>query len=340
MVDVDSLRQKYPGWEKLNAYERTKIACKELTLDGAQIPGWIDMRELIGKGSAGDINRAKRDFRLEHAQELRALEDVAPAGVPTELSEHILAFWQLARKHAKAAYSEMENSLLAKVREAEDASEHAQAQALDARQALATEQARSQGLNEARDALASELQSERQARTRAELAKEQARTDAKEQVEAAQAQANEQITRLETALAKAQADLSTALDRLEGAQRHSIMQIELARTETREVRADYEARLKRAQEDLTLSGARAKQTQDRLQTELRDTQRALSESRAAYAAASVRLEQAARELDSLKAHPRKTLKSERLGRRPSKRLRNPAEGGKMPARFPKRATRK
>lgn len=338
MTDFDSLSSKYPNWDVLNAYERTKIACRELTLEGAQIPGWTDLRVIIGRGSAGDINRAKHDFRLEHAKKLQALEEIAPAGVPEELSEAILTFWQLARKHAQAAFTEKEVTLLTQAREAKDAMERAQEGELLSSQALATEQARAQGLAAAREALSSELRSERAARARAEQAVELARADAKERVDAARGQANEQITKMEAALTKAQADLTTALDRLEGAQRHSLLQIESARTETRELRADYEARLKSAQSDLTLSNSRALQTQDRLQNALRDAQQALSKSRADCAAATARLEQTASELESIRGRSRdhRARNSGRLTRRPTKR-RSPLGAGPKNKLFPKRA---
>ena len=88
-----------PDWAKLNAYERTKLACQELTRAGAPIPAWTALRDIIRKGSAGDINRAKKDFRLEHAEALRKMEGFSADGVPPALTPHILGMWTEAIKN-------------------------------------------------------------------------------------------------------------------------------------------------------------------------------------------------------------------------------------------------
>jgi len=229
-----------PGWDALNAYARAKLACAELLRDGAPIPAWTTLREFIGKGSANDINRAKKDFRLEHAQALRKLEGFEAEGVPQSLTPHIQGLWQAAIACAQDAYAEKERAWQAEIEQALVTQQQAQLerdQAQAARQAL---QATVDELEQTCSALQEQVRSERAARAQAEKMMDELRADLAGQRD-----------RLDTALAQAQDDLEKAINRLQASERRAMMEIEHARQDAAQKVADAQARWKTEQEKST-----------------------------------------------------------------------------------------
>jgi hypothetical protein len=63
-VVVQALETALAGGKTLTAYELTKVCCEALTKSGQRIPAWTVIRDMIGKGSANDINRLKRTIVL------------------------------------------------------------------------------------------------------------------------------------------------------------------------------------------------------------------------------------------------------------------------------------
>lgn len=88
-----------------SAYQLTLICCEAIARSGERIPAWPAIRELIGKGSANDINRAKKDYYASLGQKLRQ-SDENLSKLPSELTEGLVTLWQKALNEAHATYSE------------------------------------------------------------------------------------------------------------------------------------------------------------------------------------------------------------------------------------------
>jgi|GEM_PF-2082519 len=219
------------GWERLNAYERTKLACAELLRAGEPIPAWTTLRDLIGKGSANDINRAKKDFRREHAAALRKLEGFSAEGVPPSLTPHIVALWQAAIAHAQGAFAEQVRDWEAEVEQTVAAQQRAQDELTQTQIVAQTLRTRVDELERIRDTLQDQVRSEQTARGHAEKTIAELRADLIGQRE-----------RLDKSLAHAQTELEKALDRLEAAERRAMMEIERTRQDAAQKVADAEAR--------------------------------------------------------------------------------------------------
>lgn len=251
-AEISSTLAAQPGWEKLSAYERTKMACEALTRAGESIPSWNTLRDIIGKGSAGDINRAKKDFRVEHADVLRKMEGFSAEGVPPSLTKHILGLWQEAVFQAQGAFSEKERAWEEDVEQAVAAYEVARADADRAQAELQAAQAKADGIEQARLALQDQVRSEQAARVQAEKMMDEIRADLLGQRD-----------RLDAALATSKAELEKAITRLEATERRSMMEIERARQEAAQKVTHATALLKSEQDKYALETIRlSKQIQD------------------------------------------------------------------------------
>jgi len=236
-ADLSALLATQPGWDAMNAYARTKLVCAELLRAGAPIPAWTTIRGLIGKGSANDINRAKKDFRLEHAQSLRKLEGFSAEGVPQTLTPHILGLWQAAIAHAQGVFSEKERVWEAEVEDAVAAHQQAQTELVHAQAAMQALQIHADGLEQARLALQERIHSEQAARAQAEKMMNDIRADLIDQRD-----------RLDKALAHAQTELNKAIHRLEAAERRAMMEIERTQQEAAQTVAHATMQIKTEQE--------------------------------------------------------------------------------------------
>lgn len=247
MTNTDEIKtalHALPEWCGFNAYEMTKRCCDELTKHGQRLPSWMVIRDIIGKGSANDINRGKEDYRREHGDALRKMSGFVK-GVPEALAPHILGFWSAA---------------IALVREEFDAQvEDWQAQLERAGAAVAqAEEDRDQAVNRAETLLAQitglqGVNATLQGRVETEQA---ARQQAERMFETNRLEIAGQRDSLRDALAKSQEEFSAAITRLEGVERHSLMEIERARTEAQNKIANIEAKAKRESSDYTLETAR------------------------------------------------------------------------------------
>lgn len=225
-----------PGWASMTAYDRAKQCCAEITRIGEAIPSWIVIRDIIGKGSAGDINRAKRDFRVEHGAALRKMEGFEAQGMPESLTPHVVGLWQAAIEHVRAEFSEKEDAWQDRIDSAENAQVHAYAQRDEAIAEAQTLQAKAQGLEESIETLRSQVASEQGARAQAEQMAADTRADLIGQRD-----------RLDQALARTQEDLSKAITRLEGTERYTKMEIERVRQEAAQKLATLSALLEKEQ---------------------------------------------------------------------------------------------
>jgi len=238
----------------MSAYTRTKLACAELTRAGASIPAWTTLRDLVGKGSANDINRAKKDFRQEHADALRKMEEFSAEGVPQVLTPHILGLWQAAIAYAQDAYAEKARVWQEQVERAAAERQHAQDELARAQAAAQALQVNVVELEQTCLALQEQVRSEQVARAQAEKMIDDIRADLVGQRD-----------RLDAALAHAQAEMEKAINRLEAAERRAMMEIERARREAAQQVASIQTRLKSGQE-------KHEQETMRLSAQLQDSQ--------------------------------------------------------------------
>lgn len=234
--DFKDLRIKLvstPDWGTLNAYEMTKRCCAELTQRGQRLPSWINIRDIIGKGSANDINRGKADFLREHGDALRKMNGFVK-GVPEALAPHILGFWEAAISLVREEFNGQVAEWQVKIEQAEAAAAHAadeRDQAVSRAEAL---QGQIAGLQEAMHTLQSRVDTERAAREQAER-----------MFEANREELAGQRDELRAALAHSQQELSDAITRLEGVKNHSLVEIDRARTEARDSIVAIEAKARR-----------------------------------------------------------------------------------------------
>lgn len=248
---------EHPDFAAGTAYTRTKICCRVLTELGEAIPSWMVIREVIDKGSSTDINRGVKDFRAEHAEQLRQMGG-AIAGLPQQLAPLVRGFWEAAVAAARELHAKDAAECRAQVEAAEaradlagQAAERANAESAAARSQTDTLRAQLAADTEVRAQLQQQLERERELRRYAE----QMRDDSA-------AELTKQRLRLEETLAQSQAEMKQALERFDGERKHALRQIEQARASAdREVRdlRDHairtEADLRKRLEDTTQNNA-------------------------------------------------------------------------------------
>jgi chromosome segregation ATPase len=254
MIDHNELRAECKaqvGFEDGTAYFRTKVCCRILMRNGEAIPSWMVIRDIIGKGSSGDINRAIKDFRREHAERLRLMEGSVP-GLPEHLAPLVSSLWESAVAAARAEFAANEQRWQGEIERAEQRSDQLAQQLADAK--LASDRQLAQI-----EALEAQVRTERAAREQAERLFEQHAADM-----------SAQRDKLETALRENQAEMQKALDRLDGERRHALLQIDEARTKAANDLAAERSR-----------GAREKAVQEqeivRLGNSVSDLRRSLNE---------------------------------------------------------------
>lgn len=243
---LEEILSSHPDWERMNAFERTKLCCAEMTRRGERLPSWSVIRDIIGKGSAGDINRGKESFRREHAEALRRLGK-AVDGVPEELQAAFVEIWRVAVATARDSLSADLMAVREQLLNAEHRARVAEEDSLRAQALAAEAEAR------ARDA---EERNARDARRMEALHEALARADQETERMLAARSADRDAFAGE--LARQQEQLKSALERLEGAEAFALHRIEEARGEAaarvaqelREARdraAAFEARLRQAE---------------------------------------------------------------------------------------------
>ena len=120
-MNISTELESLPNWQEMNAYDRALACCQLLSSLSQPIPGWMQIRQWIGKGSANDIHRAKQDFVNARHQ---ALPEAFAHGVPPALSGSINDWWQQLRAAAAAEYDEQVNDWQLRLEQARQATEH------------------------------------------------------------------------------------------------------------------------------------------------------------------------------------------------------------------------
>lgn len=213
-----ALLQARTGLEAMTAYDRTKALLEILARKGVEAPNWAVIRSLIGKGSAGDINRAKRDFRKELGVQLGRMRGAK--GMTEEASDAFAKVWLLAVEQAAKTFDEQVNAITADLERAESAQMDAEVQrdeALSCMRALEGEKA---GLQSSMGSLQALVEAER-------AAKEQAQ----QMFESARAELAGQLGQTKAALESAQQETAGALERFEGMEKRFQLEIDRARQE-------------------------------------------------------------------------------------------------------------
>ncbi|QOI07938.1 DNA-binding protein [Pseudomonas savastanoi] len=261
-MKIDQMKSRLmadPDWQSLTAYEMTKRVCADMTRDGEKVPSWTAIRDIIGKGSANDINRAKDDFRKEHGEDLRKMSGFVE-GVPPELSPHIQGFWTAAVAYVKREYAAHEKACAVAVDAADLQASLAEQERQKAVRAADLLKAQIEGLQQAHEALKQSLVSEQATREQAERL-----------LQAAQAEQVAQREQLMGALTQSQSQLSEAITRLEGVENHALRQVQEARDDAKKKVDAAEAKLKGQAGDHVIELARVNR-------QLREAQSLLSES--------------------------------------------------------------
>lgn len=215
--ELHSLCSQHPDYESGSAYTRTKILCDVLTKLGRPIPSWMVLREHIGKGSSGDINRGVKDYRAEHAELLKRMDGL-PIGIPENLAQPIRALWLSALEAAQKAFEQQKGILEAQ----RDAAAQTAMAAESARNEMAASLA---AANEKAAGLLTALEQEREQSQLERAAREQAERMAERHI----ADLTEQRDTTIRALEANTLELRTLTARLEDERRRALMQVEQAR---------------------------------------------------------------------------------------------------------------
>ena len=312
MSDLEELRATLastPDWDSLNAYEMTKRCCAELTKRGRRLPSWMNIRDIIGKGSANDINRGKEDFRREHGDALRKMSGFVK-GVPEALAPHILGFWTAAISLVREEFDGQVAEWQAQIERAEAAVAYAEDerdQAVSRAEAL---QGQIAGLQEAMRTLQGRVDTERAAREQAERMFESNRQELAGQRD-----------ELRAALDQSQKKLGEAISRLEGVERRSLLEIDRARGEAKSKVAEMQAHAEKERTTLLaeLNGARTRLVEFEAQLYASERKAALSDRE--LSSLRERLQRAEGQVDRLTAALKRAST-------PRRGIQGRAEGGK------------
>lgn len=238
--DLQALIARHRAWPDMTAYDRAKVICRGYVEAGHSVPAWSSLREVIGKGSSGDINRAKDDFRREMADQMRAILAM-PDGVPAALSSVVLSFWQEALRHAGGTFDKERAAFQEALSQAQDERERMAADLLAA--------------NRNCDAALMQIAS---LSTALEAANRQTH-EADKTASAAQAALGLKDQMYQDAMARlleTQTEVSAAVTRLEGVENHALMRIEEAREAAKREVATKQQRYDRDRQNWQLEAAR------------------------------------------------------------------------------------
>ncbi len=267
MTNYDKVRaecEAQPGFDGGTAYTRTKACCRILLQHGEAIPSWTVIREIIGKGSSGDISRAIKDFRQEHAERLRRMDGALP-GIPEHLAPLVSTLWETAVAAARAEFDAKEQRWQIQIEQADARADQA-AQKLTEAEAVADRQRNQIGALDSKVAtLEAQVRTEQAARQQAERLFEQHT-----------AEMSAQRDKLEAALRENQTEMQKALERFDGERRYSMLQIDEARTKAANDVAAVRSQAQREKSALELDVARLGQTVADLRSKVNDADRKLA----------------------------------------------------------------
>lgn len=281
-LDVLRIRALCEGREAYRTgtgYARARVACEVLAELGEKIPSWMQIREVTGKGSSGDINRAIRDTRAELQERLRQVTGpVAVAGMPEAVQAHVRALWEAAVASVKADFDGNVRQWTEQIEQANERAEDAVTKAEQAKRLVEQLHLQLEAAAERDRFLQTQVGSEKAAREQAE------RMLQTQALEAASERAG-----MRHALDEAQKQVAAAIERLEGVQRHALRQVEDIRAqgerdkeELRRARAAAEKDAGKARADLGIAEQRlnaSKQQQGDLRQEVVELRKALERER-------------------------------------------------------------
>lgn len=231
-INQDKVRAEcevQPGYDGCTAYNRTKICCRILTQHGEAIPSWMVVREMIGKGSSGDINRGIKDFRQEHAERLRQMDGIVP-GIPAHLAPLVSGFWEAAVAAARSEFATSTQHWQEQIEQAEARADQAALRIAETEAVIDRQRGQIDAYDVKIAALDYQVRTERAGREQAER-----------MFEAHTAEMGAQRDKLEAALKENKTEMEGALARFDGERRYAMTQIEEARTKAaRDVSAAHD----------------------------------------------------------------------------------------------------
>lgn len=283
-----------PGWATMSAYARTKLLCRALARQGVKIPGWMAIRDLIEKGSATDINRAKRDHAEEQGKELSEA-DVLAAGLPEVLAKPMRDVYQAAVAYVESSYA---NRVAEWRFQLDRAGEHV-AQAEAAQMASQDERnrlkAQVEGLQGQLGVVSEQLNAERASSA-----------EARRIYEDSQTLLQEQLARRDEESKQFRAEMESAVTRLEGVEAHSLREVDRARTEAEQKVALVERKLADERLHNREQEARHARRMAELKGLLDQTESVLAALKEDARAFAARAERAEQQVDQLLAQDKRT----------------------------------
>ena len=297
-IEQDNIRDecnRVPGYEDATAYVRTKHCCRILTEQGESIPSWMIIREIIGKGSSGDINRGIRDFRKEHGEALRKMGGMMLA-IPDALTPHVLGLWDAAILMVQSQYESKTLEWERQIEQADSRAEQAEQDYVDTKATNERLQTRIEGMEENIQSLNNQVSGERAGREQAERL-----------FAAHSAEVQSQRERIEATLETTQSELRSALERLEGVQRHSLVQIDEARTRANNEIAKARTQFEREKSDLEHLIANLKKTAGELREQKTTSDQRCAVAEQENAGLRERLSRSESQLDQLAEDHRKLV---------------------------------
>ncbi len=261
MSNHDKVRaecEAQPGFNGGTAYTRTKVCCRILMQHGEAIPSWMVIRDIISKGSSGDINRGIKDFRQEHAERLRRMDGALP-GIPEHLAPLVSSLWEAAVAAASAKFDARAHGWQVQIEQVEARADQAEQQLADAETVIDRQRGQIEALNTKVGTLEAQVCTEQAARQQAERLFEQHT-----------AEMSAQRDKLEAALRANQTEMQKALERFDGERRYSILQIDEARTKAANDVTAVRSQAQREKSGLELEVARLGKTVADLRSKVSD----------------------------------------------------------------------
>lgn len=254
--DLSACLEALPNWDHLTAYERAFRCCEELTQRGEDLPSWLGIRQVIGKGSGQDINRAKSDFRKQQVEAVRKMRGVVK-GVPEVLAPLLMTLWTTAIKEAGQEFEVKLETIT-----------HNNQVALATVQQLEYE--KNEAVNRLR-LIEIELLSSNHSLSKIQddyAIETKLRKTAESQCHNLQELLNEQSEQYRKATEQANYDIKTAITRLEGAEKHALLEIERVKQEEQIKRDQADTRWQKKHSEQLIIQSRLEQTIETLRTEL------------------------------------------------------------------------
>lgn len=87
-----------------NALDLSQICCEMIAKQGLPLPGWQEIREIIGKGSATDVNKGKRLYQDQQGRLLSHLHEMP--GVSEDMVDLMMQLRTKAFKVAERSFQE------------------------------------------------------------------------------------------------------------------------------------------------------------------------------------------------------------------------------------------